>query len=99
MNPLTTYYRQISSRLFVTALSSLCLILATAAEAAVTGITGPVFNLTASADYTTQPDGAMIYTWGYGCTRRPADSPPPGRRQARKDPRPIVRSCNCPDRH
>jgi FtsP/CotA-like multicopper oxidase with cupredoxin domain len=38
------------------------------AHAAVPGILGPVFNLTASADLTSQPDGAMIYTWGYGCT-------------------------------
>jgi FtsP/CotA-like multicopper oxidase with cupredoxin domain len=41
------------------------------ADAAVPGITGgagaPVFNLVASAAYTSQPDGALIYTWGYGC--------------------------------
>ncbi len=41
------------------------------AQAAIPGITGggsaPVFNLVASAAYTTQPDGALIYTWGYGC--------------------------------
>jgi FtsP/CotA-like multicopper oxidase with cupredoxin domain len=75
MNPLTTNYRQTCSRLFVTALS-LCLLLATGAHAAVTGITGPVFNLTASADYTSQPDGAQIYTWGYGCTTAPSGFAP-----------------------
>jgi hypothetical protein len=41
------------------------------AQAAVPGITGgvqsPVFNLVASAGATSQPDGASIYTWGYGC--------------------------------
>ncbi len=37
------------------------------ANAAVQGITGPTFNLVASADYVSQPDGAMIYSWGYGC--------------------------------
>lgn len=41
------------------------------ARAAVPGITGaaqaPVFNLVASAGITSQPDGASIYTWGYGC--------------------------------
>ena len=46
------------------------------ASAAIPGI-NPVANattgalsigLTASADYTGQPDGATIYSWGYGCT-------------------------------
>lgn len=41
---------------------------ATTAQAAVPGITGTTFNLTASADYITTPDGAMLYSWGYGCT-------------------------------
>jgi FtsP/CotA-like multicopper oxidase with cupredoxin domain len=41
-------------------------------RAAVTGIGGPTFNLTASADLVTQPDGAMIYAWGYGCTVTPS---------------------------
>jgi FtsP/CotA-like multicopper oxidase with cupredoxin domain len=42
------------------------------AHAAVHGITGgattPTFNLTASASTISQPDGAVIYAWGYGCT-------------------------------
>ncbi len=37
------------------------------AIAAVQGIVGPTFALQAKADYTSQPDGAQIYTWGYGC--------------------------------
>lgn len=42
------------------------------AHASVPGITGavagaPVFDLTAAAAYTTQPDGMSIYTFGYGC--------------------------------
>ncbi len=37
------------------------------ADAAAPGITGTSFNLVASAGYTSQPDGAQIYTWGYGC--------------------------------
>jgi FtsP/CotA-like multicopper oxidase with cupredoxin domain len=36
-------------------------------HAAVPGIGGPSFNLTASAEYITQPDGQSIYSWGYGC--------------------------------
>ena len=46
------------------------------AQAAVPGITGPAFNLTASADYVSQPDGAMIYSWGYGCTSAPSGFAP-----------------------
>lgn len=41
-------------------------------QAAVTGITGSgaatSFSLTASAEYISQPDGASIYSWGYGCS-------------------------------
>ena len=42
------------------------------ARAAVPGITGPTFNLVASPSYISQPDGASIYAWGYGCDRAPA---------------------------
>jgi FtsP/CotA-like multicopper oxidase with cupredoxin domain len=40
---------------------------AAVAGAATPGITGSSFALVASAGFTTQPDGAQIYTWGYGC--------------------------------
>jgi FtsP/CotA-like multicopper oxidase with cupredoxin domain len=46
----------------------------TAARAAAPGITGPTFVLTAKDAYITQPDGQMIYSWGYGCTTAPAAS-------------------------
>ena len=41
-------------------------------QAAVPGISagtsGPaVFNLAASPNYISMPDGAQIYSWGYGC--------------------------------
>ena len=43
--------------------------------AAVHGITGgantPIFNLQASEANISQPDGAVIYSWGYGCTAAP----------------------------
>ncbi len=59
-------------RRLVAALASL---VAGGAFAAAPGITGnsmssstSTFNLTASASYITQPDGASIYSWGYGCT-------------------------------
>src|ERR1700740_1320572 len=47
------------------------LLAATAAFAAAPGISGTgtagTFNLTAQAAYITQPDGQMVYSWGYGC--------------------------------
>jgi FtsP/CotA-like multicopper oxidase with cupredoxin domain len=46
------------------------------ANAAVHGITGSTFNLTASASTISQPDGAVIYTWGYGCSSAPAGFAP-----------------------
>ena len=46
---------------------ALALTLAASAHAAVPGITGPTFNLTAQPAYLTQPDGQAIYSWGYGC--------------------------------
>lgn len=72
MNSLTTNIPQRFLRFLVAAASSICLLLASAAQAAVNGITGPTFSLTASADYISQPDGALIYSWGYGCTGTPS---------------------------
>ena len=52
------------------------MLLAGVAHAAVPGITGPAFNLTAQAAYISQPDGASVYSWGYGCTSTPAGYAP-----------------------
>ncbi|HEX8837265.1 MAG TPA: multicopper oxidase domain-containing protein [Candidatus Acidoferrum sp.] len=41
--------------------------LAAAANAAVPGIGGTTFNLTAQQAYLNQPDGEAVYSWGYGC--------------------------------
>ena len=55
------------------------LLLTAAAQAAAPGITGPVFNLSAQDAYISQPDGAAIYSWGYGCNHPPACfAPQPG---------------------
>jgi len=45
--------------------SLLLLTAANTAWAAIDGISGPVFNLTAKADYISAADGASIYAWGY----------------------------------
>ncbi len=39
---------------------------ATTARAGIDGITGPTFQLTAGVGYVSTPDGASIYSWGYG---------------------------------
>jgi len=54
----------------------LALLMSTTAHAAAPGITGPSFNLTAQAAYITQPDGQMIYSWGYGCKGVPTGYAP-----------------------
>ena len=51
-------------------------LLGVAAHAAVPGITGPSFTLNAKAAYISQPDGASVYSWGYGCTAAPAGFAP-----------------------
>jgi FtsP/CotA-like multicopper oxidase with cupredoxin domain len=59
---------------------ALASLLAVAAQAAVPGITasgtGSTFNLSATPAYISQPDGASIYSWGYGCTSASATSVP-----------------------
>ncbi|WP_197693874.1 multicopper oxidase family protein [Vogesella sp. LIG4] len=50
------------------------------AQAAAPGITGgnstPHFDLVAAAERISQPDGASIYSWGYGCHTAPAGFSP-----------------------
>ena len=55
-------------------------LLATSAYATAPGITGPSFDLTAQAAYITQPEGSMVYSWGYGCNNNTAAGflPQPG---------------------
>jgi FtsP/CotA-like multicopper oxidase with cupredoxin domain len=50
-------------------------------QAAAPGITGGTggtasFDLQARSDYISQPDGASIYSWGYGCNTAPAGFAP-----------------------
>jgi len=47
---------------------AIALLLASLAQASTPGIKGPAFNLSATAAFITQPDGQMVYSWGYGCT-------------------------------
>jgi FtsP/CotA-like multicopper oxidase with cupredoxin domain len=56
------------TRLLLAAMVAVALLLPASTNAAAPGITGPTFALTAQPAYITQPDGAMAYSWGYGCT-------------------------------
>jgi len=57
-----------TTQLLLALMVTIALLLAPKAFAAAPGITGPTFNLTAQPAFITQPDGATIYSWGYGCT-------------------------------
>ena len=74
MNATNTKMMISKTRLLV--LLMLALLLTATAHAAAPGITGPTFNLTAQADYLSQPDGASVYSWGYGCNAAPAGFAP-----------------------
>src|ERR1700682_1112103 len=53
---------------------AVALLLTPTAYAAAPGITGTTFSLTAGPAFSSQPDGALIYSWGYGCTTAPPTS-------------------------
>src|SRR6266566_1643491 len=58
-------------RLLPVAMMALVVMFATTAYGATPGITGTgtvaTFNLTAQTAFLNQPDGAAVYSWGYGC--------------------------------
>jgi len=64
------------TRLLSAAVMALTSLLTTAAHAAVPGITGPSFDLSAEANYISQPDGEMVYSFGYGCRVAPTGFAP-----------------------
>src|SRR5882762_8608647 len=71
--------REISmTRLLLILMVAVTLLLTPTAYAAAPGIAGSTFNLTAQASYISQPDGEMIYSWGYGCVTSyaPTFNPP-----------------------
>jgi FtsP/CotA-like multicopper oxidase with cupredoxin domain len=80
---LMTTKRAISiTRLLPVVVAVVALLLTAPAYAAAPGITGgsgaaATFNLTAQANFVSQPDGAMVYSWGYGCSAPPAGFNPP----------------------
>jgi FtsP/CotA-like multicopper oxidase with cupredoxin domain len=73
-----TMKKAISKSGWLVAATGLALFLVATAYAATPGITGPTFNLTAQQAYLNQPDGAAVYSWGYGCNGAPAGFAPAG---------------------
>ncbi|HEX4597379.1 MAG TPA: multicopper oxidase family protein [Burkholderiaceae bacterium] len=72
MNPLNDNSKNVLAPwVDVLTVAALVLSFAGPAQAAVQGITGTgtvnTFSLVATQGYITQPDGASIYSWGYGC--------------------------------
>jgi FtsP/CotA-like multicopper oxidase with cupredoxin domain len=65
-----------TTRLLPLLVAALAILLTVTAYAATPGITGTTFNLTAQAAYITQPDGRMLYSWGYGCNGAPSGYAP-----------------------
>src|SRR6266513_2927065 len=55
-------------KLLPVVIAAVALLLTATAHAAAPGITGTTFNLTAQAAYISQPDGSMVYSWGYACS-------------------------------
>src|SRR3989441_653183 len=72
MNATKTKKAISKTRLLLAAMVAMALLLPATAHAAAPGITGPTFNLTAQPAYISQPDGAMVYSWGYGCNGAPS---------------------------
>ena len=72
MRPMNMKNATSKTQLFLALVVAVTLTLAPAAFAAAPGITSTAgtagtFNLTAQDAYLNQPDGAAVYSWGYGC--------------------------------
>src|SRR3954463_11934664 len=65
-----------SMKQLLLAVMAATLLITPAAFAASPGITGPTFNLVASAAHISQPDGIFVYSWGYGCDSAPSGYAP-----------------------
>ena len=64
------------TQLLLASVMAVVLLLTVTAQAAAPGITGTTFDLTAQPAYLTQPDGQMVYSWGYGCASAPTGFKP-----------------------
>jgi FtsP/CotA-like multicopper oxidase with cupredoxin domain len=71
-NNINTWLRQVLRAAPI----AVAVLAAGAARAAVPGITGLSFNLDAKEAFISQPDGASVYSWGYGCQSAPSGFAP-----------------------
>jgi len=88
MKPITTKPVISIIKLLPVVIAAVALLLTATAHAAAPGITGTTFNLTAQAAYISQPDGSMVYSWGYGCISTPSGGFDP--------PASLMPNANCP---
>src|SRR6266566_8025432 len=76
MKPMTTKPVISLIKLLPVVIAAVALLFTATAYAAAPGITGTTFNLTAQPAYISQPDGSMVYSWGYGCRIAPSGFAP-----------------------
>jgi FtsP/CotA-like multicopper oxidase with cupredoxin domain len=67
MSQMNTKTRIVLARLMPVLMAAVAMLFTATAHAAVPGITGPSFSLSAEKSFISQPDGSMVYSWGYGC--------------------------------
>jgi len=67
MRPMNMKNATVKIQLLPALVLAAILVLAPTTFAAVPGISGLTFNLTAADSYLNQPDGEAVYSWGYGC--------------------------------
>ena len=72
MNSMTKNTEVSMTRLLPLVMAMVVLFLTATAFAAAPGIKGTSFSLVATPAFTSQPDGSMVYSWGYGCSAAPA---------------------------
>jgi FtsP/CotA-like multicopper oxidase with cupredoxin domain len=78
MSQMNTKKTTSMTRLLPVGMVVVALLLTATAYAAAPGITGNTttagvgFDLTARPNFISQPDGAMVYSWGYGCNAAPS---------------------------
>jgi hypothetical protein len=78
MSHLNTKNWSAVSRFLSVVVAAVALLLAASAHAAAPGIIGTSFSLNAGPGYSSQPDGSLVYSWGYGCASgfSPTYTPP-----------------------
>jgi FtsP/CotA-like multicopper oxidase with cupredoxin domain len=72
MSQMNTKKRISIARLLPVVMVALAMLLTATAHATTPGIAGTSFSFSAEANYINQPDGTMVYSWGYGCLAAPS---------------------------